>query len=658
MKILLTIFIWNLLNLLAVAQTSNTPALKVRGEDYVDAKGTPVKFWGVNLVAFYPDHERADAVAANLESLQVNLVRPHHLLRPGLDWNPAMVSGALATYKETSREIDPAALDSFDYLNSALGRHGIYLALSLHQSRLYRPGDVDILKSDDRDRDAWMAAMKELNGMNWKMSRDPYKMLPTLDERVALLNEEFVKKLLTHVNPYTGLTYAADPQVLTIEVLNEACTEYAVICGNRFPEYWQSKLIDKWNVFAQEAGIDPGDLYKPANAKAKETRAQFLRKLDEDYFERIKAVVRTAGCEASITFSNLWEGDNALEMHSRLADQIENHSYMDPLVVRSFKDGFYDLGKRALSGKPFFVGELNQAEGDENVRRQSPARSMLPLAAGAYGSLQNWSGIVWFAWTHGDPAPGENGWSAAEGRVSNIGAMQSDGVMIDHLRTAGMIFRRGLAQKSKEPLTLWIDEPFTAADYDGLMRGKTIYPPGWQNIHEIRKSFGPVPAEQKEALWITQPPSNPLVSDTEEIVKDIDRRQLTLSAPQAEGFSGYLDHNAPAGLQHLALEGEGFATVILVAEDEKSLSESSSLVISRTGLNARNVETKEPLVKLRGLKAPGNGEHWTVRLTRPRPAAELIKEFLGAPERRLAVAEDGSIALPFAAWHECELHLQ
>ncbi|MGB8355618.1 MAG: hypothetical protein WCD79_17095 [Chthoniobacteraceae bacterium] len=635
------------------------PALTVKGEDFVDPAGHAVKFWGVNLVAAYPNHTRADALAANLAALGFNLVRPHHLLRQSLDWNPNMNSGSLAQYKTNSRDFDSIALDRFDYLNAALRRNGIYLALSTHFSRTYRPGDVDILKTDDKDRDAWVAAVNEINGWDWKKSIDPNKMLPSVDERAALLNEEFVKKLLTHVNPYTGIAYAVDPQVITFEIKNEASTEYAVICGNRFPDYWQNKLLEKWKTFATAAGIEPGDLYKPADDKTKDVRGKFLRKLDEDYFERMKAVIEGTGCKASVTYSNLWFGDNELEMEAKHAGHIENHSYMDPLVVRGMEDGFIYLSKTALAGKPFFIGEFNEAEGADNTRSQSPTRTMLPLAVSAYGSLQNWTGVVWFAWMHGDSMLADDGWSPAEGREANIGQMVTDGMMLDHMRTASIMFRRGYVEKSKSRVTLTIDEPFTAGDYNGLMRGKYSYKPGWEDIHAIRKTFGTVPQEQATAPWMTQSPSNPLVSDTGEIVKDINRRQLTVVAPKSEAFSGYLDAKPPAGLKYLGgMEGDGFATVILVANDDRELGESDSLIISRTGLDAANLEIKGPRVRLTGLKKPSGDLHWYLRLTRPRAEAALVRDFSGQEDRKLDVAPDGSVELPLVDWHECELHLK
>ncbi len=227
-----------------------------------------------------------------------------------------MIGGSLLTYKDTSRELDPDALDRFDYLNAAYRRNGIYLAFSAHWSRVFRPADVDIMTTDAADHDAWVAAMQELNGWDWKKSGDDYKNLPVIDERCVRLMEEFNKKLLAHVNPYTATSYASDPQILTYELINESSLEYAITCQNRFPAYFQKELTDKWEAFAAKAGVVPGDLYKPADTKVGAARAQFLRKMDEDYFTRMKAVLRDTGCKASITYSNLWR------RRQRLADGI------------------------------------------------------------------------------------------------------------------------------------------------------------------------------------------------------------------------------------------------------------------------------------------------------------------------------------------------
>jgi hypothetical protein len=237
--------------------------------------------------------------------------------------------------------------------------------------------------------------------------------------------------------------------------------------------------------------------------------------------------------------------------------------------------------------------------------------------------------------------------------------MLDDGMMLDHMRTTGLIFRRGLVAKSKAPVTLWVDDPVTVGDYAGLMRGKYNYLPGWQDIHSIRKAFGPVPPEQATAPWMTQSPPNPVVSDTGQIIKDIDRKQLTVAAPEAEAFSGLLDGKALAGLQHLGLDGaSGFATVVVVAADDKNLAASSHLIISRTGLDSNNVDSAAPVVQLTGMKPASDDLHWYFQLTRPRADVAKIKSSGGQEYMILKLAADGHIELPHVDWHECELWLR
>ena len=624
--------------------------LTVKGEDYLTPDGSVVRFWGANLVASYPDHARADAFAKNLASVGINLVRPHHLLRAGKDWNPDLASGALLSYRGNSREFDADALDRFDYLNAALRKQGIYLAFSAHFTRAYLPGDVDILKTTDADRDAWVAALTEMNSWPSKKSFDLRKLLPVVDERAALLNEEFIRNLLTHVNPHSGLSYAADPQIISLEVVNEHALEYAIVCMNRLPEFWQQRLEKRWQDYAAAAGEVGGDLYKPATPALVTLRAKFLTGLDEAYDKRIQAVVRATGSRVPTTFSNLWRGDSTLEMHARNAQIMENHAYVDPLVVRGIEDGFAKAGRTALVGKPFFIGELNQAEGDKNILLQSPHRTMLPLASAAYGAFNNWSGLVWFAWLHGEEVgTGDDGWARYERRRSNLGGMVADGMMLDHLRTTGLIYRRGLVAPSKAPVTLWTDAPFAVAGYGALMRGKIDAQAGWADVHAIRRAYGLVPAGQAGAPWLAKPAVSPVVSDTGEIVRDVTRRQFTVAAPQAEGFSGFIDANAPAGLKHLAVSGADFATVVAVAEDRKAFGQSGHLIVSRTGLDAAGKELDGPVVTLSGLSRAPEGKAWTFKITRPRPEAGKTPA--------VAVGADGAVTLPSVLWNEGELTL-
>lgn len=631
-----------------------TPALApltIQDGHFVDPAGKPVRFWGVNLVSLFPTREQADAIAETLANRQINLARPHHLLRPSGDWNPKMVSGAIVTYKDTSREFDPEALERFDYLNAALRKKGIYLAMSAHFSRDFLPGDVDILETTPEDRAAWQEGVKELNGWNWKKAIDPKKSLPVIDERAALIVEEFTRKLLEHKNPHTGIVYAQDPQILTMEVINESSLEYAVICGNRFPAHFQQKLEARWQAFCQDKGVEAGDLYKPANPKMKDLRAEFLRSLDAAYFERIKTFLASLGCKAPVTFSNLWRGDSVADMHYQQADWVENHAYISPRVVDKNDDGIYSANRNALEGKPFFIGELNQSEGGENIAREKPFRPMVEVATVAYGALQDWDGLIWFAWNHGDRNIAPDGASREAGRDAKLGEMMSDHMMQDHLRSLGYVFRNGLIRPSTQPVTLWTDKPYYAGNYHGLMRGKTNYKPGWQSVHRIRRAYGPVPEGQSTAPWMTESPKNPVVSDTGEIIKDMERKQLTIAAPQVEIFSGELDDSAPKGPAHLSLkETEGFATVVLVALDHKPLKESRHLLVSRTLVDKDLKETSGPAAVLKDLRSFQAG---TAQFTATRTMAGPAP----SPQAIILETSPSGLALPAGDWTEAELRI-
>ncbi|MBW7458114.1 hypothetical protein K0U00_29135, partial [Paenibacillus sepulcri] len=198
--------------------TSTIKPVTVQGEHMVTDAGDPVRFWGMNLVSTYPTHEQADHLAANLDSLGINVVRLHHLMRNSLDWNPISKIGALTTYTTNTRDPNLEAWERFDYLNAQLRARGIYIQLSLDSSRKYLPGDVDIMQTTSQDRTDWMAAMDALNKMPSNV--DLVRLLPMIDERAARLMEEFAGNLLTHVNPYTGIAYGSDPQVLYLETMN------------------------------------------------------------------------------------------------------------------------------------------------------------------------------------------------------------------------------------------------------------------------------------------------------------------------------------------------------------------------------------------------------------------------------------------------------
>ncbi|HEU5081685.1 MAG TPA: hypothetical protein VFT72_20905 [Opitutaceae bacterium] len=627
--------------------------LTLDGNHFENAAGDPVRFWGMNLVAFYPTHAQSDAIAANLASREINFVRPHHDLRSSLDWNPISGIPALVTYVNNTRTPHTEAWDRFDYLNAQLRAHGIYLALSLHSTRRFLPGDVDILTTDATDRTNWMNAITALNSASNNL--DLYKMLPMIDERSAQLMEEFAHQLLTHVNPYTSIAYGQDPQVLYLETMNETSSEYAIIAGNQFPSgaaYFTNLLQAKWDAYTAAHGITPNSIYTAGTTAQRQARSDFLHGLDQAYFNRLKAYVRGLGAQTPIEFSNLWRGDRFQKLEESISDVIEEHDYDDPFVPRTPTDLMSYFARSTPVGKPYFVGELNEGQTDALINANAPYRTLLQLGASAYGAFNDWTGITWFAWAHGDKLVGNDGWSILEERrpavnADIIGQLESDGMMLDHLRTAGILFKRGYVSPSVAPITWVADDPLGGnLNYQDMMAPKYPFKAGWQSIHAIKRAFGTVPASQPTATWMTTDPTNPLVSDTNQIRKDTVRQQLTVSVPKAEAFGGKLDTSAPTGLTHIGVGAtSGSATIILVADDGQSLATSENLVISRTYLDAANAEVTAPSTTLTQIKAPTGGNIWHIKRTRP--SGETGYEPL--------TMTAGVLTLPSDGWHEAEL---
>lgn len=631
--------------------------LTINGRHFQKPDGTHVRLWGMNLAAVYPTHTQAEGIATVFATLGINVVRPHHNLRGSLDWNTVSRIPGLVTFSGNTRTPNTDAWDRFDYLNAQLRAEGIYLMLSLHGSRRFLPGDADILTTDSADRTAWMNAMSALGSMPSNL--DLFKMLPVIDERCARLMEEFAQYSLTHVNPYTGLAYGQDDQVLSLEFINEHSSEYAIVAGNKFASstypavsYWTTALQSKWDAYTAAQGVTACDIYAPASTAQKLARGDFLRGLDAAYFNRIKSYVRGIGCPKPVMLSNLWRGEAFQKQQESLSDLVEDHSYGDPYIPRASDDIFNPTSRSTPVDKPYVIGELNQSTNATSIIANSRYRTTLPLAAATYGAFNDWSGVVWFAWAHGDSKLGDDGWATVEERTpastsDRIGQLECDGMMLDHLRTTGLIFRRGLASPSTAPITLYADDPLGTTGYTSLVSPKYPFMTGWQNISSIRRAFGPVPSSQPTAPWMTTAPSNPLVSDTNQISKDTVRQQFTLSAPQAEAFSGKLDLLPIPTLAHLDLVStSGYATVVMVTQDAAPFATSNSLVISRTYLDGSGVERVNQPTKVSGLRTPASGYGWYFKITRPRGGSGTYQPITPA---------NGVLSLPGSNWHEGEL---
>lgn len=181
-----------------------------------------LRIFGVNVCfgANFPDKEMAPKIAARMAKFGINCVRFHHM---------DMMNTPSGIFAKDGKTLDPGQLDRLDWFIAKLKENGIYADLNLHVSRTYpdRPraekkGNPDY----DKGVDNYCAAM-------------------------IALQKEYARDLLTHVNPYTGKSYAEEPAVALVEINNENALGLQWWAGemDALPEVYRVELEKLWGAW-------------------------------------------------------------------------------------------------------------------------------------------------------------------------------------------------------------------------------------------------------------------------------------------------------------------------------------------------------------------------------------------------------------------------
>ena len=166
----------------------------VRAENarFADDQG-PRYFTGTNIcfTGCFPEHDQAEQVAADLARFGFNLVRLHYVHH---QFPPKK------TYSSPDSFIEPVQLEKFDYLFHQLKQRGIYVYMQLNIARKFGKESG----FENADQLPWYN-----NGID------------NIEPRMIALQKKYVRDLLGHVNPYTGLAYKDEPAIAMFELANE-----------------------------------------------------------------------------------------------------------------------------------------------------------------------------------------------------------------------------------------------------------------------------------------------------------------------------------------------------------------------------------------------------------------------------------------------------
>lgn len=575
------------------------------------------KFYGVNFCfgAQYLEKEEVDRLADRLVRLGYNTVRIHHYEggltndKPGFEW-------------------DAKKLDQLDYLVAAMMKRGIYVTTDLYVSRPVSAGQVG-MPGDA----SWAYKVKVLIPVHE----------PAMEDWKA-----FSRKLLEHVNPYTGKRWADEEGIAWLSLINEGNvgnfwndvkgipqwkTAWNVWLGMRYGS--RESLAANWGEELKEgeAAID-GTVALPASIHGETVRHRdvkvFVAEVEREMYVRMERFLREEiKTKALLTNLNAWTNHVPNQMVREKMDYVDDHFYVDhpeflerdwSLPSRSANSNPVKQGAPGgrggnlvrMWGKPFTVSEYNYSG-------PGRFRGVGGILTGAMGAIQGWDVIWRFAYSHGREAmftPGRMGYFDLAGDPLNQAAD----------RAAVMLFLRGdLAEaKGKVAVVLsrkdmerpgvnrvpqvtegpnwlaWVTGVGSAVE-GSVPEGAVVLPTGWgaegmagptafgttsELVMEVLRQRGLIKVGNR-----TDPARNVFESDTGEMLLDGEKGVLRFDTPKTAG--GYAEpgeviESANAGV--VVSELSIGATVFVTSVDGKAIRESGRLLVTHL-TDLQNTET-------------------------------------------------------------------
>lgn len=383
----------------------------------------PIRLWGLNLCygGCVPTKELAEKRARFYARNGVNAVRLHKY---------AEYTGNGGIQSDDSfAEFNPESLDLMDYFIAQLKARGIYTKFSAHFG-------TPPLGVGDKKYVPYLEEFGKLEDKARARVKIPHSGIYYSPELQDVQIAHYVN-LLKHKNPYTGLTYAEDPAIAFLEILNEqsilfhtsmtplkASPTLRKDVGARFCAWLKEKygnhegLVAAWgeqalNSFGAEGFASSGEhldagtilplgkpwFWDPDNLHTSQAfRRQrlldtmvFLVGLQDEFNARFVKAVRDAGYQGELIGSN-WQAGRAyshyLNLHSdALVGTVDRHNYfggMGNTMLDRPGSGLLSSGMQQVAERPFMLSEWIHVRPNE-FGVEGPA------ILGAYGlGLQGW----------------------------------------------------------------------------------------------------------------------------------------------------------------------------------------------------------------------------------------------------------------------------
>ena len=364
--------------------------------------GVPQRFYGVNFCfsAHNISPEQSEILATRLARLGYNAVRYHHYER----------NICRTDIPGDSTQLDPTRMAQFDAMFAAMKRHGLYATTDIYVSRSVYASEV--FDNGDPNEKIAMNVFKNLCAYNPK-AMDNWK--------------KFARRLLTHVNPHTGISYAKDPSLSLISLINEGTLDIFGVLDKGVDPRLREAQLNAWNTWLlKKYGSAPArnkawnancenilsDFQNNVSDTAARDFSQFLADTENAMIAEMRRFLRDElGCKALITDMNCGGKNIWAQLARANMDYVDDHFYIDHpsfvkkawqlpsrcdnrSVVKKGQPGGIGCAFARIIDKPFTITEWNYSG-------PGRYRGVGGILTGCMASIQNWSGLWRFAYSHG-----------------------------------------------------------------------------------------------------------------------------------------------------------------------------------------------------------------------------------------------------------------
>lgn len=404
-----------------------------RQKDQLIYNDTPIKLWGINLCygTCAPEKALAEKRAAFYPKYGINSVRLHKY-GDGPGW-------AGIQSEDSFVEFDPDGLDRMDYQVAQFKAQGITVLLSaIFGAQKLGPAD--------RKYVPFLEEFGQFDGRKKRITT-PHSAVHHSPELQTVQIMQMVN-LLKHKNPYTGLTYAEDPVVAYVEIINEqsilfyssmaplkASATLRRSVAQRFSTWLRHRyhshagLIEAWGQAAmggfdnegfgtRQEHLDKNNIlplgnpwyWDPVQLNGSQSfrkqrlldTMEFLYDQQCAFYDRFVQAMRHVGYQGEILGSN-WQAGRALSHYYNLHSDyrvgtIDRHNYFgggkNPFNAASMLatpgSGMLSSGMQQVADRPFMLSEWIHVYPNEWGAEG-------PALLGAYGmGLQGWDASYMF----------------------------------------------------------------------------------------------------------------------------------------------------------------------------------------------------------------------------------------------------------------------